>query len=92
MRQRALLLASAVAVILLPQIAEACPVCFGDIGGPAARGVNNGILAMLGVVFTVQIGFAVMFVGMVRRAKQLPENSDALENRESTDVTKRGSR
>ena len=92
MRQRVFLLAFAVAALFLPQVAEACPVCFGDIGGPAARGVNNGILAMLGVVFTVQIGFAVMFVGMIRRAKKLPENSEGLENTDSADVTKRGSR
>jgi len=92
MRGRVLLLASALAVLLLPQVAEACPVCFGDIGGPAARGVNNGILAMLGVVFTVQIGFAVMFVGMMRRAKQHPENSDAIDGEEATDVTERGRR
>jgi len=92
MRQRVFLLAFAVAALFLPQVAEACPVCFGDIGGPAARGVNNGILAMLGVVFTVQIGFAVMFVGIMRRAKQVSENPDALENNESPDVSKRGSR
>ncbi len=91
MRQRVLLLAFAVVALFLPQVAEACPVCFGDIGGPAARGVNNGILAMLGVVFTVQIGFAVMFIGIVRRAKQVPD-TNTLEHKESTDVTKRGSR
>ncbi len=88
MRQRSFLLVVAATALFLPQVAEACPVCFGDIGGPAARGVNNGILAMLGVVFTVQIGFAVMFVGMVRRAKKLPD-TDALEHN-SPDATKRG--
>lgn len=91
MRQRVLLLAFAAMALWMPQIAEACPVCFGDIGGPAARGVNNGILAMLGVVFTVQIGFAVMFVGIIRRGKRL-QDVNTLENSESSDVTKRGSR
>ena len=91
MRQRVLLLAIAGAALFVPQVVEACPVCFGDIGGPAARGVNNGILAMLGVVFTVQIGFAVMFVGMVRRAKTLPD-ADAPASPESPDVSKRGRR
>lgn len=91
MRQRIFLLAFASAALFLPQVAEACPVCFGDIGGPAARGVNNGILVMLGVVFTVQIGFAVMFVGMVRRAKKLPD-ADAPESLKSSDASKRGGR
>jgi len=91
MRQRVFLLAVVAAALLLPQVAEACPVCFGDIGGPAARGLNNGILAMLGVVFTVQVGFAVMFVGMIRRSRQLPDDG-APENKESPDVTNRGRR
>lgn len=90
MRQRIFLLAFAAAALWLPQVAEGCPVCFGDIGGPAARGVNNGILTMLGVVFTVQIGFVALFVGMARRAKQLSD-SDTLESGDSSDVTKRGS-
>lgn len=86
MRARAVLLVIAAAVLAVPQIAHACPVCYGDIGGPAARGVNNGILAMLGVVFAVQIGFAVMFVGMIRRTKRLSDRH------ESVDVTNRGRR
>jgi hypothetical protein len=84
MRQRAALLMLVAATVLIPQVAHACPVCFGDVGGPVARGVNNGILTMLGVVFTLQLGFGVMFVGMVRRAKRLAENQEDLA------VTKRG--
>jgi hypothetical protein len=86
MRRFAALLTFATAVLLLPQVAEACPVCFGDIGGPAARGVNNGVLTMLGVVFGVQIAFAVMFVGIVRRSKKLSEIN------ESVDALKEGRR
>ena len=88
MRHRMALLVF-VAALFVPQVAEACPVCFGDVGGPVARGVNNGILTMLGVVFTLQIGFGVMFVGMVRRSKRLSENQ---ENQADLPVTKRGRR
>jgi len=91
MRKPIVLLTFAAAALLLPQIAEACPVCFGDIGGPAAEGVNNGIMTMLGVVFTVQVGFAVMFVGMVRRSKR-PSEEKLPELEESPDATKRGER
>jgi hypothetical protein len=85
------LLVFAAGVLLVPQVAEACPVCFGDIGGPAARGVNNGILTMLGVVFTVQIAFGVLFVGIMRRSKQHPE-ADASDGNESVDALKEGRR
>ena len=91
MRQRVFLFALATAALLLPQIAHACPVCFGDIGGPAARGLNNGILVMLGVVFTVQVGFVAMFIGIMCRGKHLPD-PDTRANEETPDVPEKGRR
>lgn len=91
MRLRVFLFAFATAALLLPQIAHACPVCFGDIGGPAARGLNNGILVMLGVVFAVQFGFVAMFIGIMRRGKHLP-GPDTLAHEESPDVPEKGRR
>ena len=79
MRRRALFLTVIAAALLVPQIAEACPVCYGDIEGPVARGVNNGILTMLGVVLGMQVFFGVMFVGMIRRAKRNSENNETSE-------------
>ncbi len=64
---------------LVPAVAEACPVCYGDIGGPAARGINNGILSMLAVVGVVQIGFVMLFVGMWRRGKLLRERKESFK-------------
>ena len=64
---------------VVPSAAEACPVCYGDIGGPAARGVNNGILTMLAVIGVVQIGFVAMFVGIWRRGKQLRERKESFK-------------
>jgi hypothetical protein len=79
MRRRALFLAVVAAALLVPQVADACPVCYGDIDGPAARGVNNGVLTMLGVVISMQVFFGVMFVSMVRRAKRDSENNETSE-------------
>ena len=74
MRRRvAMVVVLACGAAVVPSAAEACPVCYGDIGGPAARGLNNGILTMLAVVGVVQIGFVAMFVGIWRRGKQLRE-------------------
>lgn len=79
MRRLAALLVLATIVLALPQTADACPVCFGDVDGPAARGVNNGILAMLGIVFSVQIGFVALFVGIWRRNKRLAELKESFK-------------
>ncbi len=65
--------------VLVPSVAEACPVCYGDIDGPVARGINNGILAMLAVVGVVQVGFVTMFIGMWRRSKQLREHKESFK-------------
>lgn len=73
------MVASLACAVLVPSVAEACPVCFGDIGGPAARGLNNGILAMLAVVGVVQIGFVMMFVGMWRRSKNLRQRKESFK-------------
>ncbi len=56
--------------------AHACPVCFGENDSPMAKGVNNGILAMLGVVVTVQIGFVALFVSFRRHGQRLEEKLD----------------
>lgn len=73
------MVASVACAALVPSVAEACPVCFGDIGGPAARGLNNGILAMLAVVGVVQVCFVTMFVGMWRRGKNLRQHKESFK-------------
>jgi hypothetical protein len=78
MRRALMMLAFALVVVAMPRIAEACPVCYGDIDGPVARGVNNGIMTMLGIVFMVQFGFVALFVGMWRRNKRLQAVRDSL--------------
>ncbi len=63
-------------LLAAPRVAFACPVCFGAAEGPMAEGVNNGIMALLGVVLVVQFGFAALFVGIWRRTRRLREQRE----------------
>lgn len=76
MKRTAVGAAVAVLVLAAPSVALACPVCFGEVDGPMAEAVNNGILVMLGLVAAVQFGFIAMFVGFWRRAKRLREDKE----------------
>jgi hypothetical protein len=60
---------AAVALILVPRVALACPVCFGQSDSPLAKGVNMGVLFLLGTITAVLIGFAGFMVYLARRAK-----------------------
>ena len=79
MRRVVLGLAVAVLVLALPGAAYACPVCYGQIEGPAAEGVNNGVMTMLAVVGVVQFGFVAMFVGMWRRSRRLQQRKESFK-------------
>jgi len=74
MTLRALL---AVALVVLPTIASACPVCFGNPAAPMSKGTNNGILFLLGIVGFVQVGFVAMFWAFWRRARALRAHRDS---------------
>ncbi len=61
----------ALAVVLLPSIASACPACFGDPNSAMTQGASRGVLFMLGIVGFVQVGFIALFWTFWRRAKAL---------------------
>ncbi|HWS70722.1 MAG TPA: hypothetical protein VN605_01350 [Thermoanaerobaculia bacterium] len=64
--------AVAAAVLLaLPQLAAACPVCFGDPNSAMGKGASNGVLFMIGIVAFVQIGFVALFWSFRKRMKQM---------------------
>lgn len=65
-------------VALLPTIASACPVCFGDPNSAMVKGTNNGIFFLLGVIGFVQVGLGAMFIAFWRRARGLRARRDAL--------------
>jgi hypothetical protein len=66
-----------IAVVLasVPQIANACPVCFG---GPdsISKGMDTAILFLLSIVGLVQIGFVALFWSFRRRAKELQKHRE----------------
>jgi hypothetical protein len=64
------------AVLLVPVVASACPVCFGQNATPLTKGADNGILVLLGIIGSVQIGFVALFFSFWRRTKALQERRD----------------
>ena len=69
-----------VLTILIPRIAAACSVCYGEPGSPLAEGVNWGVMVLLGVTFFVLSCFIYFFVAIWRRSRaavgSLAANSD----------------
>lgn len=72
-------LLTAASLVLVPRVALACPVCFGNNDSPLANAMNLGILAMLGVVAAVLSGFAAFIVHLNRRARLVNGESEAVE-------------
>ena len=60
-------------------VAEACPFCYLASDQPVAQGMNNGILVLLGVVGSVQLGFVALFVAVWRRGRRYQEQKDSFE-------------
>jgi heme/copper-type cytochrome/quinol oxidase subunit 2 len=71
MMRRTLPLIVVLVALLVPQVASACPVCFGDPNSAMTKGTSSGILFMLGIVGAVQLGFVALFYSFWRRAREL---------------------
>lgn len=48
--------------VLLPRLAEACPICFGAADSPLLDGARLGVLAMAGITVGVLAAFARWFL------------------------------
>lgn len=57
-------------VMALPRVALACAVCYGAPEAAQTRGMNLGIITMLGVTGVVLGGFAGMIFCFARRARR----------------------
>lgn len=62
--------------LLVPAIANACPVCYGDPNSPMVKGANNGVWVLLGIIAFVQVGFVALFWSFWKRAQQLRRKRD----------------
>ncbi len=63
---------------LMPASVRACAVCFGAADSAMTEGMNAGILALLGVVGVVQVGFVALFLRFRQRSKRLRERRESL--------------
>ena len=61
---------AALGMTLVPEIATACPVCFGGASG-GGQGMNAAIWFLLSVVGFVQIGFVALFFSFWRRSREM---------------------
>lgn len=57
-------------VLLVPRMAAACAVCFGDPNAQMTKGAEDGIWFLLGVMVLVQAGFGMFFFYLRRRAQR----------------------
>lgn len=65
-----------VVALLVPSVASACPVCYGDPNSPMVKGANNGVWVLLGIVAFVQIGFVALFLSFWKKAQELRRKRD----------------
>jgi len=68
-------LAATLALVASPRAALACPVCFGQSDSPLAKGVNMGVLFLLGTITAVLVAFASFMIYLARRAKVFADES-----------------
>jgi hypothetical protein len=71
MRRNSQLALITAAILLVPAVLSACPVCYGNPDSPMTKSSNNAILFMIGVIGFVQIGFIAMFWSFWRRVKAM---------------------
>ncbi len=57
--------------ILLSSNAYACAVCLGNADSPLVKSANAAVVLLLGVVCSVLIAFAALFISWVVRARRL---------------------
>ncbi len=67
---------AALGIVLGPQLAHACSVCFGDPNSDLAKGAVRGVLFMIGVVSFVLIGIASIAGVWIVRARRIQQELD----------------
>jgi hypothetical protein len=64
------------AMLAVPRVALACPVCFGQNDTPMGNAIKAGVILMLVLVGLVLTGFAAFIVQLNRRARMFAENTN----------------
>ncbi len=73
--KRLLVLAVAAAVAAYPGELWACAVCYGDPESPLTKGMQAGVLVLVGCIYTVLAAMASVFVYWMRRHKRLGQTT-----------------
>ena len=60
-----------VAVLTQPQSVLACATCYGASDSPLAKGMNMGILVLLGLIGSVLVGISACFIHVARNSARL---------------------
>ena len=68
-----------IALLTLPRLALACPVCFGNPDSAQTKAVQAGILALLAVTVVMLSSIAGFFFIYLRRRIRLFEQSEQRE-------------
>ena len=82
-RKARTLVTAAVLWLMAHGAAQACEACYGQAQGAMIDGARMGVVLLVAVTLSVQVGFVAFFFHLRRRAKQAEE--DAL-NTEWTDL------
>ena len=87
-RKLKLLVATALgAVALHPASLFACAACYGASDSPMAKGMNWGILSLLGVVVVVLGSFASFFVFLGKKAAAAAHEEQLADSTAKTEPT-----
>ena len=65
-----------IALLAVPKLALACPVCFGNPNSPQTKAVQTGILALLIVTVAMLASIAGFFFIYLRRRIRMFEESN----------------
>jgi hypothetical protein len=69
-------LLTTIAIVGLPQLALACPVCFGGASSPQTKAAQTGIMALLAVTVAMLASIAGFFFIYLRRRIRMFEDSN----------------
>ena len=68
-----------VVCILTAQPVAACAVCYGAPDSAMTKGMNNGIMVLLGVVAFVQICLVALFMSIRQRTRKLNQRKSQFQ-------------
>lgn len=69
-------------LFVIPKITMACAVCYGASDDPMTKGVEAGVIALLGILAPILGGIVFFGIHMNKRAKMVSQRAVSLELQE----------